>query len=242
MKINKTTLILIGIILLLIAGWWIHTNLLENKLEEERTALRTEKIRNDSLVQVTETQWRKLVADTLTQRELQREVAKLKMDIAAKPKIVYRIVFVPKEVEKPVDSVIVEGDSIHIIDHYPQKENYFVRYSNKLSLSEQSGIGKFEFSPFNVNIVISQRADGVFQSDIQVPPWLTVGEVDIQATPMTQPKPNNFGLILGAGAGTEFLTGDGYGRLVGGLRFRKVYLDLGVNTNLSGDAVIKFEF
>jgi len=242
MKINKTTLVLMGIIFLLLAGGFIYIHCLKRQLEEAHLANRIEILRNDKLKQISETQYQKLVADSLTQRELNKLVAELNLKLDAKPKIIEKIVFVPKEIEKPIDSVIVEGDSIHIIDHYPQKENYFVRYSNKLSLSEQSGIGKFEFNPFNVNIVISQRDDFVFQADVQVPPWLTVGSVDIQATPLIQPKIGNFGFTLGAGAGTEFLTGEGYGRLVGGLRFRRTYLDLGVNTNLSGDAVIKFEF
>jgi len=242
MKKVNTTLVLGVIILLLLITGFIGFNIYEGKLNKSDMAYRKLVIANDTLVKINETQYRKLVADTLTQRELNKIVKELGIALEAKPKIVYKTKIVIKEIEKPTDSVSIKGDSISIVDYYPQKTDYFVKYENVITVKDTTGISKFSFNPVDISIVISQREDGVFESDIKVPEFMTVGNVDIQSVPMSIPKVKNFGMLFGVGLGKSFKDQETYLKLSGGVRYKKFYIDVGGGTNGTLDGLIKFEF
>lgn len=242
MKVN-ITLILIIIILLLIGGMFIGKNYYEGQIAEVNREKRALVLKNDKLEQISETQYRKLLADSLTQKELNKIVDSLKIKLDAKPKIIYKTKIVIEEVEKPIDSISIDGDTVNIVDHYPDKEEPFVTYKNKFSLSTQTGISDWKFTPFNLSIVVSQRSDGIWQTDTQVPDFMTITDITVQGTPQEPPeKRNRFGFILGAGAGQQLLDNTTYYRVETGIRWGKTYLDVGFNTNVSADATLKFEF
>ncbi|MCB1712425.1 MAG: hypothetical protein KDH96_08095, partial [Candidatus Riesia sp.] len=176
------------------------------------------------------------------QRELNKIVDSLEIELEAKPKVVYKIKYVPKEVEKPVDSIKIDKDSVQVEDYYPQKDNYFVKYKNKISLADSTGIGEWTFQPISLSGVISQREDGIFQADFKTPEWLKIEDVDIQAIPLEPPKIDNFGWILGGGLGKDFKADETFVRLSAGLRYKKFFLDVGATTNQTLDAGIKVEF
>jgi hypothetical protein len=239
---NKVTLILVLVILLLLTAGFIGKSYYERKLQKKDEAYKTEVLKNDSLQRISDTQYRKLVADTLKLKEVQKLVDSLGIQLDTKPKVVFQTEFVPVEIEKPVDSISIIDDIISIVDYYPQKENYFIRYQNKVSLLDKKGNSIFSFNPVDISIVLSQREDGLFQSDVKVPDFLSVGDVDIRSTPLEPTGVDNFGLLLGAGLGKDFKTEETFLRVSGGLRFKKFYLDVGANTNQVIDAGIKFEF
>lgn len=239
---KKLNLILFGIILLLLLGGWLGYQHYEKRLYKAHTELRTEKIKNDSLKRVTETQYNKLVADTLKQRELNKIVDSLKIKLDAKPKVIIKTVFVPQEAESPVDSVTTEGDIIKLVDHYPQKENYFVKYSAEVNRFTEDGIGKFSFGKLNINMVISQREDGIYQLDTQLPKWLTISGLRVQSTPLEPPQIDNFGWILGGSYGKDLSTDENYLRLSGGFRYKKFYVIGGASSTGQLDVGAQFEF
>lgn len=241
MKIN-ITLILIIIILLLIGGGFWMKNYYKNQIAEEKLELRKEKLGNDELKQIAEGHYQKLVADTLRVKDLERIVDSLNIELKAKPRIVYQIKYVPKEVEKPVDSISIQDGVIGIEDFYPEKDNYFIRYRNKISLVDSTGTGIWSFNPLSVSAVISERSDGMFVADFKTPSWLSIESVDIQATPLTPTKIDNFGWLLGVGVAKDFRDDAFYGRLSGGIRYKKIYLILGAGTNQTVGANLNFEF
>jgi hypothetical protein len=238
---NKTTIILAGIILLLLIAGFFTINYYKKQAQNSENRYKLEVLRNDKLEKVAEGHYRKKVADSLTQKQLNKIVDSLGLELKTKPKTITKIKFVPIEVEKPIDSISIIDHMVNIVDYYPDIQTNFIKYSNKFNLLTSKGVGKFEFSPIDISIVLSQREDGIFQSDIKVPDFISIGSVDIQSTPMEIPKIDNFGWILGVGYGKQFNDSD-FVRFTTGIRYKKIYLEVGGNTNNSVDGGIKFEF
>lgn len=242
MKIN-ITLILIIIILLLIGGMFLGKNYYEGQIAEVNREKRALILKNDTLQQISATQYRKLLADSLTQRQLNRIVDSLKIKLDEKPKIVYRTKIEIREVEKPTDSISIENDTITVDSYYPQKENYFARYQSRISLLDSTSTEKWNFSPFSLSLVVSQRDDGIWVTNTQVPEFMKITDITVQGTPQEPPeKRDKFGFILGVGAAQQFLDDTTYYRVETGIRWGKTYLDVGFNTNVSADATLKVEF
>lgn len=252
----KKDLIYIIIILLLIGGAFAGKGYYENQLNKKDLAYKELVLKNDVLVKVNETQSTKLVDDTQTIKDLNKKIDSLGIKLEEKPKVITEIVYVPKEVTKPVDSISVEnivtdnatvedteqGKMLTIKDSYPNKENPFVTYFSRILLETQEGEATWTFTPIKMSVVLSQRADGIWKSDVKVPEFITVEQFDIIATPLDIPEIDKFGVLVGGGIGQEFLGQEAFYRLEGGVRFKKLYIDLGINSNISADAVIKFEF
>lgn len=243
MKKSTKIIIAVVVLLLLIGGtaWYVHS--LQQKLDEANITIRKDKIKMDTLVMISPTQYRKLVADTLKARDLEKLVKELGIQLDAKPKIIYKTKIIIREVEKETDSVKIENDTLTIDSYYPQKENYFARYQNTVDLLKEKGMEKWSFNPVDIAIVLSQRKDGIWVSDIKTPPYMTVGSVDVQATPLETPKVDNFGFLIGAGYGHSFKEGqEDYMRISGALRFKKIYFEVGGSTNSTVDGGVKYEF
>lgn len=243
MKISRTTLVLSGVVVLLIGLIFFGVRKYKKDLKEAQTEIRTGKIKVDSLQKVADGHYRKLVADTLKQAELNKLVAELGLKLKEKPKVVEVIKFKPRPViDKPVDEIAVKEDSVYIEDYYPQKANYAIKYSNKFSLSKKQGLSNWDFKPIQISIVLSQRKDGIFTSDIKTPDWIEVESVDIQSTPLELYKPDNFGWIVGVGTGKDYKSHNDYMRFTGGIRFKKLYFEVGGTTEQTLDASLKVEF
>lgn len=233
--------ILVILVIILIFGLIINRWYYKKKIDEERRKYNIELIRNDSLIKVSETQYSKLIADTLTISQLNKKIRQLQIELKAKPKVITEIEYIPKEVEKEVEVVRVVGDTVQIEDYYPNKKEYFVKYENEVSIKDKKGVAKFSFQPLKITSVISERKDGIFQIDFKTPEWLEVQSIDIQSTPMESTKQNNFGFLLGAGVSREFNENRNNIRFETGIRYKKMYLDLGLNTSNIADLALKIE-
>lgn len=242
MKNNKVILILIIIIILLLGVGALYVHSLKEDIKEANLSARLEKLRGDRLEVISTTQARKLVADSLTQRELNRLVKELEIALDAKPKIVWKTEFIIEEVEKEIDGIVVDSTSVAVDDYFPQKEGYFIRYQNRIDLLEGKGKSNWSFSPLTISGVISQRKDDIYTIDFKAPEWLEIASIDVQATPLETPKRDNFGVLLGGGAGYDFRSQEVYGRLSGDIRFKKFYIGVGAGTNQTVDGGIKIEF
>jgi len=238
---KKLNLYLIGIIILLLLGGWFGKQYYDGKLEKAYLENRTLKISKDELQKISDEQNRKLVADTLTQKQLNKIVDNLKLKLDAKPKIIIKTIVVPKEIEKPIDSVIVKNDSITINDYYPNKENYFVNYFAKINIKTQKGIGKFSFKPIELSLIISQRKDGIYQLDSKSPKWMKINNIQVQSLPLTSEEKDNFGWIIGGGYGKDYKTFENYFRVNSGFRWKKLYIQGGINTLGQGDINLNLE-
>ena len=242
---NKILKVLI-LILLILVGCLIISNHVNKKAKEKaQIELRTEKLRGSSLEKLSEGYYRKLVADSLTKKELiklSKEIIELK---GREPVVVQKIKFIPKPKEKKIDTVKKEKDSIFIVDYYPSKENSFLKYTNRFSTKTQTGNSKFDLNSIDIDIVMTQRKDGMFEANIKTPKFITVQNVDIQSIPLiyNQPKKDNYGILVGINYGKnlnsnnsrQFLELDSF------IRYKKIYLGGGINTRGDVKAGIKVE-
>ena len=186
--------------------------------------------------------YQKLVADTLTKSELKKLAGDIVDLQNRKPIIVERIIIKPEYIEKEIDGVKVDKDSVYIEDYYPNKESPFLKYSNRFSLKSEKGISQFEFDSINLSAVITQRKDGLFEADIKGPEFLKISNVDIQSIPLTPEKPDNFGILMGVDYGVDFKNKTNFINVSSYIRNKKFYIGGGVNTNGQFSGGVKYEF
>lgn len=201
----------------------------DKKLEKQAIELKKLKIKNDELKKVGDGHYQKLVADTLTKKQLQKEIESLKLKVKDGV-IVEKIVLVPTEVEKPIDSISISQDSITIEDYYPDRDGWFAKYSAILKFADSTSVGKFTFTELPISLVISQGEDGIFKADLKAPEFITVGSLDVQALPMTPPKIDNFGWLAGGMINKNFDNNTMDYEVLGGFRYKKINILGSVNT------------
>jgi hypothetical protein len=241
MKINLT-LILTVIILLLIGVGFFGYNYYEDKLENKSIELRKEKIKNDTLKILTNGQARKLVADTLTIKQLRSKIDSLGIELDGRPELVTDTEIKPKDTIKVTDTLYVNEGVAYIEDYYPTKNNFFLKYTNEFKLDNPVGNSKFEWNSIKIDLAISQNKDGTYEANMKAPDFIQINSLDVEATPIDRVETDDFGILLGAGYGKDFGTGTNYLEVGGGVRFKKFYIDLEGNTNKQADIGIKFEF
>lgn len=238
----KKDLVYIIIILLLIGGAFAGKQYYEDKLDKRDLAYKDLVLENDVLTKVNETQYTKLVDDTKTIKDLEERVEWLGFELIKKPKVIYETIIEYEPVEKPIDDVEVEDGILTINDFYPSKEDPFIEYTTKYNFELDEGISNWKLNPTNISIIISQRDDGIWKSDIKVPEYMKVGEVTINAVPLDIPEIDKFGWLLGVSYGKNFESDSEFLRVSGGARIGKTYIKLGATTIQTMDLGVEFEF
>jgi len=241
MKLVKKISILIIVILLIIGGIKLGTTFYNKGKEEANIILRKERLKNDTLVKLNEGLYTKLVADSLTKKELNHLNDSLKLKLK-NPKTITKIVFVPKEIEKDIDNVVQTDSTITINDYYPHKENKFVEYSANIDKVTGKGKGKFSWTPIEFSLGVTENEDGTYSLNTKVPEFMTVTGVHVYSRPIEPTKIDNFGWLIGGGIGTSFKDGNSYYKLSGGVRIKKFYVDIDLGTNGTSELGIKIEF
>lgn len=240
MKLKTILLILAGIAIAF-SAFKITQVIADKKLKEEQVKLRKELIKNDSLIKINKGLYTKLVADTLTIKQLKKKSDSLELELK-NPKVVVHTVYKFKEVEKPIDGVVVKDSMVELTDAYPDKENPFISYIANINLITGEGIGKFTITPLSISLGIGQNPDGTYRLNTKVPDFMTISSIDVQALPMELSEPDNFGWLVGAGIGKDFRDNSNYLTLSAGIRVKKVYLEAIGATNQTISAGFKFEF
>jgi hypothetical protein len=240
---NKLKTILIVALALIIAGFAYNQHRLNNKLKEVAQAERKALIKADRLEKLADGLYTKLAADTLELAEMRRLNDSLGLELGKKPKVIIQTEFVPIPQEGEVDSVTQLNGEITIEDSYPKSEPVpFIKYKAIVSLKDTTAVGKFTFNPISINLGIEETEEGLFRVNTQVPDWIEITSIDVQALPMTQIKPDNFGILLGVGYGKDFKNDANFMYLSGGIRFKKIYLELQGGTNETISTGLKYEF
>jgi hypothetical protein len=241
---NRLTLILIGILLLLIAGLYFGNEYYKNKLEEAQEETRREKIRTSELTQINEGLYTKLAADTLKIRELRKLSDSLQLELE-NPEVVTVVKWKIKYLEKPVDGIVVKDSTMSLVDTYPDSLKPFVTYRLKVDLKKWVGTGSWDFTPQEIVLGIGQNEDGTYSVNTKVPEFLSITGLDVSSLPMKTKKPDNFGWLLGVKGGKNFLDNNNLYGVSGGIRYKKIYLDTDVlvgQEQAIGLIGIKFEF
>lgn len=211
------------------------------KVDRVEALVRVEVIKNSKLTKINEGLYSKLVADTLTKREMKRVIDSLGLELK-NAILVAEVVFKPKDTIKEIITVGYKDSIINIQDFYPSKKNPFIEYSAKYNLKDSIGFGEFKFTPVKLALGIGQNKDGTFRVNTKVPEFIEVTTVDVKALPIAKPKPDNFGLIFGAGYGTNLTNKEQFLKASAGVRVKKIYIEAEGATNNTVSAGLKFEF
>lgn len=237
---TKDIIYIIIIILLSLGAYKLSDYLNKKKIEEKATELREYRIKNNTLVKISEGYYSKLVADTLTKKELREKVRSLELEVE-NPIIVEVIKFVPKEIDTEIGEVEVLNDTIRQTDYYPQKEDYYVKYSSKTNIKTEKGVGNFSFQPQEFKLAIGQKEDGTYEVKTRLPEYFEITGLDVQALPMTPKKKDNFGILLGGGYGQNLTTKEEFLNIQAGVRYKKTYFFLNGGTNNTLNGTLTFE-
>jgi hypothetical protein len=222
----------------------------KNKLAKVNLELRKEIIKGDSLTIIKDGLYTKLVADTLTKKQLRKKIDSLDLELE-NPKVITEIVFVPKYIEKEIDGIVVKDSIIDIVDNYPTKESPFVTYKATIDVKKGTGVGSFKFTPIKMDLAIGQNKDGTYKLNTKVPDFISVSSVNVVALPMDtelDPKKDNFGVLFGLGVGTnldkvyDLYEEDLFFKASVDLRIRKFYIGVEAATNKTVSGGIKVEF
>lgn len=241
MKNLKKPIILVILVLLLIGfAAFIHHKY-TSEIDNLKVSLKKELIKNDSLKKVADGFYTKLVADTLTKRELRRLNDSLKLELKT-PKIITQIVFVPKEQETEIVEIEKDSTTLKLTDYYPDKDNPFIIYKSLIDLENKTGIGNFTFNSVKIDLGIGENPDGTFTINTKLPEFLEIASLDVSSQPITPTKVKNFGFLLGTGIGNNFRDDSPYMKLSTGVRYKKLYLDIQTGTNETAEVIIKYEF
>lgn len=168
----------ITIIVALVIGLLFSINKCTDEIRKKEVEWR---IKTDSLVKVSETQYTKLIADTLTIGELRKEIKRLEIENIKKPKTVTVIDWKIRDGQGRVDTLYLpmDGKPLYVSDYYPNKEKPFVNYTLKDS------IGKFKFYPSQISLVVSENPDGTWKTDVKTPEYFEI--TDIKAVGIKRP-------------------------------------------------------
>lgn len=233
--------IIAGFIMIGLCIYGYEQLVVKPRQQEVQTELRKQKIKNDTLSKIKDGYYTKLVADTLTIKQLRKKLDSLGIE-AKNPKYVEIIKLVPKEVIKPVDNISIKDSMLILEDNYPDEFTPFMKYSSLINLNSREAKGEFTFpNTLEISIAAEEQQDGTYKIYSKVPGWVKIKSLDVQSLPKQQEKKDNFGLLLGVDYTTEF---DGLRKGVvpnAYLRFNKVYIGGGVSTLGTGSLGFKIE-
>jgi len=237
----KNITLIVLIIIIFSTGFFISKHFSDLKQQKLRRELSKERIKNDTLVQLSPTTYRKLVADTLTQRQLRKKVKELEIELKD-PKIVEVIKFVPRTIEnKVVDTVFIKDSLVNITDYYPNKKDYFVKYTATINTITQNAVSNWDFNPQEFKLGLGLNNKGMYEVITEVPEFIKITNIDVQSLPLEKSKKDNFGFLIGAGYGTNINTSEDFISLQSGIRYKKAYLLMSLTTNETINLGLTFE-
>lgn len=235
---------IIALVILAILLTFQFSKCSSNKEKEKLMAdLHKEILKGDKLKKISDTQYEKLVADTLTIKQLKNVVSDLGLKVD-NPKIVTRIVYQQKDVEKPVDGVVVKEDSLFIEDYYPNKEKSTLKYTANVNIKTKKGVGKFKFQPQGLDLIVSETAKGLWKTTLKTDnEFVTINSVDVQSLPsVTSDKTNNWGTLGGLKYNMGLSEKSENVEVIGGIRYKRVNIIGSANTNKQVGIGLLFEF
>ena len=203
----------------------------DRQTEELRAELHKNELKMDTLKKISDTQYEKLVADTVTKRDMFNILKAMEMDIK-NPKIITRIEYKQKDVEKTMDNLDVKDGSVHIEDYYPNKEKQTLKYTGDVDLKTKKGIGKFQFQSQKLDLVISETEKGLWKATLKTDSeFVQLGNVDVQTLPVTTEVKKNWKYFGGAKYNTTSDKTTRSYEILGGFRYKRLNVLGSVNTN-----------
>ena len=238
---NSIIKVVFALLIIFISFLIIKNNQFKSDLFKEREANKIEQIKGDSLKKISEGYYQKLIADTLTKKQLKELAAEIIELKNRKPVSVIKTIIQPVRIEKETDSILVDKDSVYIIDYYPNKDNPFLKYTNNFSLINNKGISNFDFNTINISQVVTKKQNGLYQVDFKGPDFLQVNSLDIQTEPIVSPIKDNWGTLIGVEYGKNLENKTNLLELNIYQRYKKLYIGASISTNKDIKGGIKIE-
>jgi hypothetical protein len=161
------------------------------------------------------------------------------------PKIVTRIQYINRDVETKIDGIVVKDSTVKFRDSYPTKENPTISYEGEINLITKQGKGKFNFKPQNLDLIISETETGLWKSTLKTDSeYVIINSLDVQSLPSVtkEQKVDNWGVLGGVKFNTTLNESDQNLELLGGIRYKKIFVIGSANTNKQIGIGTLFEF
>lgn len=211
---------LIAILALIFAGyqWWQLKNITELTQQYKQ-----ELLDRDQLIKVQDGQYKKLVEDTYTQRELMKEIKEqnkqLHQSIKDQQKQIVALIALQQSFTKKTDTVYVNKDQ-SFTDYYPDKDQWFIKYQSTV-VSDSTRVGDWDFGKMNIDLVITEKQTGLFEVDVSGPSYIEVTSLEVKSIPLEEISPDNFGWLLGGSMQYNLIDSSPQIDVYGGFRYKK---------------------
>lgn len=236
----KEIVFIIVLILFFMSGFFVSKHFSDKSKEKIKRELRIERIKNDSIKKVAEGHYSKLIADTLTKKQLRNKVKELEFKIE-NPIEIGKVSLKFDKKETKIKGV--KKDSIiKIEDYYPSKENPFIIYNASINTFDYTTRGMFQIKNLELFTAKGTNKDGTKSFEVKLPKYITVSSLDVQSNNNYQPKRSNFGYLLGGQLVMDYNTNEVHTGVNFGVRYKGVYLTVGTVTNKTIQTGLTFEF
>ena len=236
----KEIVFIIVLILFFISGFFVSKYFSDRAKEEIKRELRIERIKNDSIKKIADGHYSRLVADTLTKRQLKKRVKELEFKI--ENPIEAGIIVLDFKTTDTNTQAEKKDSLIKIIDYYPSKEDPFIIYNASINTLDYNVRGMFQIKSLELLTARGLNKDGTTSFEIKTPKFATVSSLDIQKKETYQPRRSNFGYLLGGQAVMDYNTNEIHAGVNFGVRYKKTYLTIGTTTNNTIQTGLTFEF
>lgn len=226
--------------------------------ESENIKLKMEIILKDSLTQVGEGKYRKMVnyydgKVKLLERvrknnpEIYREIIKNNEKILSNTNLDFT--FKPKESSR----VLTKKDSIfEFSSYYPKKENSFIKFNGTLNTNSNILNEKWTFNNIKLDIILTEKENGLWNTYLDGPDFVVVNSMSINSLPPKEYVPVkdkvkflNFYGGVGIRTGVDNIASlDGKDLTINGAMMikNKVILELNMGTDKKVGTAILFKF
>lgn len=229
-------------ILFLLVGWYVSNYFSESKAQQLREDLKIMTLKKDSLVTIEEGLYTKMIADTAKVRELKDKVKELELKIK-EPEVIIQKEIVFDSLSTKVKSKKIDSVNFKFADYYPEKDNYFIKYTARINTLAKSVKGRFVIQPLSLSSVMGVNEKKEYRINTRLPSFATISNLDVIATPYKDKRKKDvFGFIFGAGYGKSFETESDFLTMQTGIRLNKTYLFLNAGTNQTVGATLMVEF
>ncbi|MCA9750209.1 MAG: hypothetical protein KC414_13960 [Romboutsia sp.] len=203
-------------------------------------------IESDSLKQVSEEHYQKLVNDMNSQKDifklLKEQNEELYKTLKEENKKPISYTLIQAQPQTKIDTITIKdtvrkGQFYKVFkDYYPNSNSPFIIYDGEIK--DNSLVGKFNFNTLDIGIVISEKQKDLFEADLDAPEWLKINNLQVNSLPLENVKVDNFDWMIGGSSGLNIQDKTPIFELEGGFRYKKSLFSIQGNINKE----IKFGF
>lgn len=247
MTINKNRILfgIIIILILLLVGSHIRSEMIVNDMQEHINAANIEVINLDKTKKEADGQYAKLVDNFETEKSLNTSLKVTNKDLYTTLKkkdekiLILNDIVISMEAEASSGVAKVDvndTNSINLSLRYPKADSSFINWDGSISINTKEYFGEWTFGHLPVQIILTETKRGLWNSRFIGPSWMTVDSMEIKSLPVesiaTIEKERTFGFIIGGGFLNNMNINGSNGIFIGGgLYYKNEMLLLNAATN-----------